>query len=260
MVARSEIAAEAGVGLAGDRYATRTGSFSGRPGTGREVTLIAREAIAAVNAEGEVTIGEHETRRNLVTEGVPLADLVGRTFRVGDVVLHGCRLADRARTSKHDARRSPRCALASWRPARRHRHERASCGSVTRSAKSKPGMSSREDDDRAYRHPDHRPRPRARTRRDRSGGAPAARRHGPARARCELAATRAPCCAWSGSETSCSASARSRPSRTTRRTPSGCDGCGRRRGDAIAFLVAPIGFRRFTNGAFAGRGAPGSGS
>ena len=32
MVARSEIAAEAGVGLAGDRYATRTGSFSGRPG------------------------------------------------------------------------------------------------------------------------------------------------------------------------------------------------------------------------------------
>ncbi len=44
MVARSEIAAEAGVGLAGDRYATRTGSFSGRPGTGREVTLVAREA------------------------------------------------------------------------------------------------------------------------------------------------------------------------------------------------------------------------
>ena len=72
----------------------RTGSFSGRPGTGREVTLIAREAIAAVNAEGEVTIGEHETRRNLVTEGVPLADLVDRTFRVGDVVLHGRRLAE----------------------------------------------------------------------------------------------------------------------------------------------------------------------
>jgi MOSC domain-containing protein YiiM len=94
MVARSEIAAEAGVGLVGDRYATRTGSFSGRPGTGREVTLLAREAIAAVNAEGEVRIGEHETRRNLVTEGVPLADLVDRTFRVGDVVLHGRRLAE----------------------------------------------------------------------------------------------------------------------------------------------------------------------
>ena len=94
MVARSEIAAGAGVGLAGDRYATRTGSFSGRPGTGREVTLIAREAIAAVNAEGDVTIGEHETRRNLVTEGGPLADLVDRTFRVGDVVLHGRRLAE----------------------------------------------------------------------------------------------------------------------------------------------------------------------
>ena len=71
MVARSESAVVAGVGLAGDRYATRTGSFSDRAGTGREVTLIEREAIAAVNAEGEVTIGEHETRRNLVTEGVP---------------------------------------------------------------------------------------------------------------------------------------------------------------------------------------------
>ena len=33
-------------------------------------------------------------RRNLVTEGVPLNHLVGRTFRVGTVVLYGCRLAD----------------------------------------------------------------------------------------------------------------------------------------------------------------------
>jgi len=94
MVARSEVVAQEGVGLAGDRYATRTGSFSGRPGTGREVTLVAREEIAAVNAGGEVAIGEHETRRNLVTEGVPLVDLVDRTFRVGDVVLHGRRLAE----------------------------------------------------------------------------------------------------------------------------------------------------------------------
>jgi MOSC domain-containing protein YiiM len=92
---RDEVQAIAGVGLEGDRYGSaKTGSFSNRPGTGREVTLVEREAIAAVNAEGNVTLAEHETRRNLVTEGVPLTHLVGKTFRVGDVVLRGMRLAE----------------------------------------------------------------------------------------------------------------------------------------------------------------------
>ncbi len=78
-----------------------------------------------MNAEGEVTIGEHETRRNLVTEGVPLADLVDRTFRVGDVVLHGRRLAEPCAYLERMTRAGVRDALvASWRPARRHRHER----------------------------------------------------------------------------------------------------------------------------------------
>jgi len=46
-----------------------------------------------VRADG-VDLADHETRRNLLTEGVPLNHLVGRTFRVGDVVLRGVRLAD----------------------------------------------------------------------------------------------------------------------------------------------------------------------
>jgi MOSC domain-containing protein YiiM len=90
MEAHAEIAAIAGAGLAGDRYAAKAGAFSDRPGGGREVTLIAREGIAAANDEG-VTVGEHETRRNLVTEGVDLDQLVGRTFSVGEVVLRGVR-------------------------------------------------------------------------------------------------------------------------------------------------------------------------
>jgi MOSC domain-containing protein YiiM len=90
MEAHDEIAAIAGAGLAGDRYAAGAGAFSDRPGGGREVTLIAREGIAAANDEG-VTVGEHETRRNLVTEGVDLDQLVGRTFSVGEVVLRGVR-------------------------------------------------------------------------------------------------------------------------------------------------------------------------
>ena len=90
MEPHDEIAAIAGTGLEGDRYAASAGAFSDKPGGGREVTLIAREGIAAANGEG-VTVGEHETRRNLVTEGVDLDQLVGRTFSVGDVVLRGVR-------------------------------------------------------------------------------------------------------------------------------------------------------------------------
>jgi len=90
MDAHSEVRALAGVGLEGDRYATKTGEFSAREGEGREVTLIAREAIAAANAS-DVTIGEHETRRNLVTEGVDLDEMIGRQFTVGEVVMVGVR-------------------------------------------------------------------------------------------------------------------------------------------------------------------------
>jgi MOSC domain-containing protein YiiM len=94
MEAHEEIVAVVGVGLDGDRYATKAGQHSETPGTGRQVTLVEREAIAAVNAEGTVELAEHETRRNLLTEGVPLNHLVGRTFRVGEVVLQGIRLAE----------------------------------------------------------------------------------------------------------------------------------------------------------------------
>ena len=44
-----------------------------------------------MNDECGVELAEHETRRNLVTEGVPLLHLIGRTFRVGDVVFRGIR-------------------------------------------------------------------------------------------------------------------------------------------------------------------------
>jgi len=90
MVAQTACRAVAGAGLETDRYATKRGTFSQREGRGRHVTLIAREAIAAANDEG-VEVGEHETRRNLVTEGVDLGALVGTAFTVGEVTLIGVR-------------------------------------------------------------------------------------------------------------------------------------------------------------------------
>jgi MOSC domain-containing protein YiiM len=95
MEAHEQIDALAGVGLRGDRYATTTGTYSGTGADARDVTLIEREAIDAVRSEdGGIDVREELTRRNLVTEGVALNHLVGRTFRVGDVRMRGVRLAE----------------------------------------------------------------------------------------------------------------------------------------------------------------------
>ena len=86
----------AGEGLAGDRYGAGIGAaqFRGRRSPEKEVTLIAREAIEAANDEFNYTIEHLETRRNLLTEGVPLNELVGKSFRVGDVLLKGLELCE----------------------------------------------------------------------------------------------------------------------------------------------------------------------
>ena len=44
--------------------------------------------------DGRIDVHEDQTRRNLVTEGVALNHLVGRTFRVGSVRMLGVRLAE----------------------------------------------------------------------------------------------------------------------------------------------------------------------
>jgi len=68
------IEAVAGEGLRGDRYGAGVGAaqLKGRRKPENEVTLIAREAIEAANDEFNYTIEHLETRRNLLTEGVPL--------------------------------------------------------------------------------------------------------------------------------------------------------------------------------------------
>ncbi len=95
MQARDEVEAVAGRGLAGDRYGATTGKYSGSrlPDAQRAVTLIEAETLDAVRDECGVELGAHETRRNLLTRGVALNDLVGVTFRVGDVELRGVDLA-----------------------------------------------------------------------------------------------------------------------------------------------------------------------
>jgi len=99
----SEARAFPGRGLEGDRYFAGTGFYSKTPSHGgREVTLIEIEAVEAlfgdaVNAAGErlgIKLAAADTRRNIVTSGVPLNHLVDREFRVGAVLMRGTRLCE----------------------------------------------------------------------------------------------------------------------------------------------------------------------
>jgi MOSC domain-containing protein YiiM len=81
-----------GVGIEGDRYATARGTYSHKPHADRQVTLIEIETLDALRRDHGIDLAPHETRRNLTTAGVPLNHLVGREFRIGEVVLVGGRL------------------------------------------------------------------------------------------------------------------------------------------------------------------------
>jgi MOSC domain-containing protein YiiM len=91
----NEIRAVAGRGLEGDRYFNHSGKFSHKENPGREVTLIESEAIDALGRDYGIRLELGDSRRNIVTRGVPLNHLVGREFKVGStVVLEGVRLCD----------------------------------------------------------------------------------------------------------------------------------------------------------------------
>jgi MOSC domain-containing protein YiiM len=94
MEARDEVRALAGAGIDGDRYAIEAGKYSGTKIGKRQVTLIEREAIEGARAEYGVALDESETRRNLVTVGVPVNHLVGKEFTVGGVRMRGYDLAE----------------------------------------------------------------------------------------------------------------------------------------------------------------------
>jgi len=83
-----------GKGLVGDRYFRGEGSFSKNPGGGRQVTLVASEMLDLLQREHGIALQAAETRRNLVTKGVSLNQLVGQVFQVGSVRMKGIRLAE----------------------------------------------------------------------------------------------------------------------------------------------------------------------
>lgn len=86
-------AAEADRGLVGDH--AHTGLPPGVVNTpDRQITLIEAEALEAVQHETGDSITHLQSRRNILTRGAPLNHLVGRRFRVGEVLLEGVELCE----------------------------------------------------------------------------------------------------------------------------------------------------------------------
>lgn len=73
--------AHPGRGLAGDRHFDDPGAC--------DVSLIEAEALDALKAEHGVELGPGGSRRQVHVRGLDLGDLIGRSFRIGDVECEG---------------------------------------------------------------------------------------------------------------------------------------------------------------------------
>jgi len=84
----AQVALEAGRGIIGDR------SFGKNAYPGQSVTLVEAEEIERFCADQGRPVDLAMTRRNLVTRGIRLNDLVGREFSVGTAKLKGVELCE----------------------------------------------------------------------------------------------------------------------------------------------------------------------
>lgn len=94
MVSVDEIRAVPEKGLEGDRYFKNRGTFSKKQRSNREVTFIEAEAIEALKRDYGIQLNFEDSRRNIITHGVPLNHLMDQEFRVGEVTLRGLQLCE----------------------------------------------------------------------------------------------------------------------------------------------------------------------
>jgi MOSC domain-containing protein YiiM len=90
MAALPCVDAIADVGLAGDRYT----AIRSRHTDNYQLTLIELENLEAFTRETGLALTPEMPRRNIVTRGVRLNDLVGKRFRIGDALFEGAELCE----------------------------------------------------------------------------------------------------------------------------------------------------------------------
>lgn len=76
-------------GLRGDRYLLGTGHYA--PFDVCEVTFVASEALDEIRRRYDIDLFDGRHRRNVVTGGVDLYDLLETTFSVGEATFRGTR-------------------------------------------------------------------------------------------------------------------------------------------------------------------------
>ena len=86
----------AGKGIEGDRYFNSQGTFTQALQESKdfEVTLIEQEEIDAFNHLTQLNYANHKFRRNIVTQGIKLNDLVGKEILIGAAKLKVIRLCE----------------------------------------------------------------------------------------------------------------------------------------------------------------------
>ncbi len=85
MIEVSHLKAFAGLGIEGDRYLLGTGTYSKNPQPGRQVTLIQSETLEWLGDTLDITVQPEQSRRNVLTKGIDINELVGTEFVVGSV-------------------------------------------------------------------------------------------------------------------------------------------------------------------------------
>jgi MOSC domain-containing protein YiiM len=90
MVSVAQVRAFCDRGLEGDRFFRESWNAAKRPD--KAVSLIEEETLQAAATEIDEPMFADKSRRNIVTRGVPLIDLLEREFSIGPVRLRGVRL------------------------------------------------------------------------------------------------------------------------------------------------------------------------
>ncbi|MFM1895321.1 MAG: hypothetical protein RLZZ385_395 [Pseudomonadota bacterium] len=81
---------DAARGIVGDRYHEGVGTFSkGTAEPGQNLTLIEAEEIENFRKTHNADLGYGELRRNIVTRGVALNELIGKEFTINGIKLKG---------------------------------------------------------------------------------------------------------------------------------------------------------------------------
>jgi MOSC domain-containing protein YiiM len=98
-----------GRGIEGDRFYDHFGNTDASGDDIYDVTLVEQEAIQSLRREKSPADPGASARRNIVVHGCSLQELVGRTFRIGEVTLRG--LARHDSCFSEDIDQADVCAL-----------------------------------------------------------------------------------------------------------------------------------------------------